>query len=927
MLALLFRKMLNTKRMVLCLFVGFILAASMFATVPVFMDGSLQRTLVKELQGYQEESGTYSGEYSVTKVIGNASALGDLEKAVKEIEKDIIRRAKSLDMPLISQKCTISDDYIFMRVPLGDGEIRSDRVRISAVEDFEENINIVEGKMYSKTVTDGVFEIIATRAVAENMRLFCGMEFTLANAFNNSLTPIKAKLVGIYEPKDSNDPYFSTTDDPYNYSFYVDRDLFLGDMVASKTVTLKNINVKCEFDYQKVDINNLDSIVSSLKSDSDYYNANSYTFTMGARSILENYQKEASDLRYILWMLEMPVMLMIAFYLFMASQLNADQESGEIAVFKSRGASRLQILGIYALEGAVLGIATVILAPLLGLIFCKVLGVSNGFLEFVSRKAIPVRLTFSAFKYAFVAVLVFFVTTMLPIIPATKTTIVEHKQKKSGKRKLALWEKCGADFILIGLSLYWLFSYQYKQDKLIEQGVIEATASLDPLIFVASTFFILGSALLFIRIYPLLIKLLYNIGKKFWTPSQYVALTSVSRGGGREKFLMVFLVLTVGLGIFSANSARAINTNSEERIYYNNGADVTITEYWRGVYSSEDDENSALEYEEPDFNRFLALDGVEDATKVLKVKDIIVATKEGKANGIEMMAVIPNEFGKIAWYRNDLYPTHFYNYLNALTSYKSGALVSKAYADANGIGTGDTISVRWGSNDAFDVTVLALVEYWPSINPYEANGFVILNYDYANLMTSVSPYSVFIKMKDGATSKALYESIEASGMKITELCDSSQQIIKAKNDPELQGMNGAMTMGFIIIMFTTVVGFLIYWVIEIKSRTLQFGILRAMGMSFREVLMTLFYEQILVSLMSVIIAIVIGGIASDLFVPLFSSMYSVAEQVPPLVAMAKRADYIKIYVIIFAMLGAGYLVLGRLVRKIKISQALKLGED
>ena len=254
-------------------------------------------------------------------------------------------------------------------------------------------------------------------------------------------------------------------------------------------------------------------------------------------------------------------------------------------------------------------------------------------------------------------------------------------------------------------------------------------------------------------------------------------------------------------------------------------------------------------------------------------------------------------------------------------------MVSKAYADANGIGTGDTISVRWGSNDAFDVTVLALVEYWPSINPYEANGFVILNYDYANLMTSVSPYSVWIKMKDGATSKALYESIEASGMKITELCDSSQQIIKAKNDPELQGMNGAMTMGFIIIMFTTVVGFLIYWVIEIKSRTLQFGILRAMGMSFREVLMTLFYEQILVSLMSVIIAIVIGGIASDLFVPLFSSMYSVAEQVPPLVAMAKRADYIKIYVIILAMLGAGYLVLGRLVHKIKISQALKLGED
>ena len=899
----------------------------MFATVPIFMDGSLQRTLVKELQAYQQESGVYAGEYTVSKLINNAAALDDTKKAVSEIEKDVLRRAKSLSLAMLSSKCVVSDDYTFLRIPTTADEFRAERISLSAIEDFNKHINIIEGRLCSDKVQDGAFEIIATRAVADNLGLFCGMECKVANAFNNSLEPIKVRLVGIYEPKVKGDPYFSVTDDQYNYTLFVDYDLFLDEMIATKTVALKNITVKCEYDYQKTDINKLDLIVSSLKSDSDYYAENGYTFTMGARSILESYKQEASSLRYILWMLEMPVMLMIAFYLFMVSQLNVEQESTEIAVFKSRGASRKQILGIYALEGLALGLATVIIAPLLGLLFCKILGVSNGFLEFVNRKAIPVRLTSSAFMYAFVAVLVFFCTTMLPIIPATKTTIVEQKRKKSGKRKLSFWEKGAVDIILIGLSLYWLFSFQYKQNKLIEQGLLEATANLDPLIFVASTFFILGTGLLFVRIYPLILKLIYIIGKKIWSPAQYVTLTSVLRSSGREKFLMVFLVLTVGLGIFSANSARAINNNALERIYYDNGADVVMEEYWRGVLEAEDDENSSLLYEEPEFNRFLALDGVESATRVLKAENAFVSSKAGQSVGIEIMAIGPSEFGKIAWFRNDLWDTHFYNYLNALTSYKSGALVSRTFAEAAGTSTGDTISVRWGDNDAFDVTVLALVDYWPSLNPYESSGFVVMNYSYTNLMTKVAPYEVWVKMKDGAKSADLYDSIEESEMKLTTLKDSSQDVIKAKNDPELQGMNGAMTMGFIIIMLTTVIGFLLYWIIEIKARTLQFGIFRAMGMSFREILGMLLYEQILVSAMSIAVAIVIGQGASALFVPLFASMYSVAEQVPPLIARAYTEDYIKIYIIIFTMLVVGFGVLGRLVRKIKISQALKLGED
>ena len=128
-------------------------------------------------------------------------------------------------------------------------------------------------------------------------------------------------------------------------------------------------------------------------------------------------------------------------------------------------------------------------------------------------------------------------------------------------------------------------------------------------------------------------------------------------------------------------------------------------------------------------------------------------------------------------------------------------------------------------------------------------------------------------------------------------------------------------------MIMCIIGFLIYWILSIKSRTLQFGILRAMGMSFREIIAMILYEQILVSGVAIIIAVVIGSVASDLFVPLFQSLYTAAQRVPPFKVIPVREDYLKMYAIIGGMLVIGFAVLSRIIRKININKALKLGED
>jgi len=164
-------------------------------------------------------------------------------------------------------------------------------------------------------------------------------------------------------------------------------------------------------------------------------------------------------------------------------------------------------------------------------------------------------------------------------------------------------------------------------------------------------------------------------------------------------------------------------------------------------------------------------------------------------------------------------------------------------------------------------------------------------------------------------------------IRVSGISDTRQDLIAVKNDPQLQGLNGALTLGFVVTLCITFIGYLIYWVLSIKSRLLQFGILRAMGLSRAGLVASLVWEQLLVSGSAILAGFVIGTIASRLFVPALQLIYSASEQVPPFLTTANRSDYITLLSAFGAMLAAGIIILTVMIRRFKTDQILKLGED
>jgi putative ABC transport system permease protein len=100
-----------------------------------------------------------------------------------------------------------------------------------------------------------------------------------------------------------------------------------------------------------------------------------------------------------------------------------------------------------------------------------------------------------------------------------------------------------------------------------------------------------------------------------------------------------------------------------------------------------------------------------------------------------------------------------------------------------------------------------------------------------------------------------------------------------------------------------------------------------MGMSMRNIIALLVNEQLLITFVAVGIGAFVGEISSRLFVPLIQISYTADQQVIPLMITTDPQDYINLYGIIGTMIALCLVILGILISRIKVAQALKLGED
>lgn len=941
--------MIHNGWLVLCLAAGSLLAVALISSIPMYTDAIMQRMLVRDLENFQVQRGTYPGTISARFNFYNPNEDPERAKFYNYINdttaEDLIPK---LGLPVLeSSRHALLDYLLAVDEERPDAENKRPNLQINALQGFEDHIDIIHGRMYDPEPKDGVFEMIASEEAMINLDLLLGHTYKVSNMMSES-SLFKIKVVGVYEPKPGPDLFWFRHINQFADSLIMDFGVFEQNFIMQYVPNLSYVYWFYALDYEEIKVDNLASIVNVINRYDRITHEYRIDFNFPILPIFEEYNKRANTLSLMLLFLQTPVLLMLVFFIYMVSQLVINNERDEIAVLKSRGAGTDQVFNIYLTESVLLGAAALVAGPLLGFLIVSVLGSSNGFMEFIQRVALPVRLNLRAMFYAAGGFLLFVLTMMLPVVIFSRTTIVEHKRQKVRTKKAAFWKRYFLDVGLIGLSLYGLYTY-YSQQQILEITGVEGSAlPVDPLLFGISVLFILGAGLLVLRLFPYFINLLFSLGKRIWKPEAYVAFVQVGRSGGIQQFLMIFLILSLSIGVFNSTAARTINRNVEEKIRYRIGADIAVEPYWEdlnanpgggmiedpfAMETASSSTGSSPQYVEPPFEPYQKINGVETATKVFRKDKISVRMPGGKSTSAEFMAVIPHEFAQVAWFRDDLLPHSWYAYLSLLASSPKAVLVSRSLQQQYDLSQGDSIMLTWAGQGSIEGFVYAFVDYWPSINPRQGSRgtaghqFVIGNYALVQAKMATEPYDVWLAKDRSATSREIFDSIEENRIDILTIADADQEIIKQKNDPMLQGTNGVLTLGFLVSMAISIAGFVIYWILTLKRRTLQFGIIRAMGLEKGRVSTMLVWEHLLISGTAIVLGIVIGRISAWLFVPLIQLVYASAEQVPPFRIVIQPQDFLQIYIIGIVMILIGIGLFRFIISKLNVHQALKLGEE
>ena len=108
---------------------------------------------------------------------------------------------------------------------------------------------------------------------------------------------------------------------------------------------------------------------------------------------------------------------------------------------------------------------------------------------------------------------------------------------------------------------------------------------------------------------------------------------------------------------------------------------------------------------------------------------------------------------------------------------------------------------------------------------------------------------------------------------------------------------------------------------------MQFGVLRAMGLSRKQLSGMLLLEQGFTAGLSIVLGVVIGKLASYLFLPFLQTAENVKKQVPPFRIVFESRDTYQLYAVVLVMMFAGAAMLFLHIRRLRVHQAVKLGEE
>jgi putative ABC transport system permease protein len=654
------------------------------------------------------------------------------------------------------------------------------------------------------------------------------------------------------------------------------------------------------------------------------------------------YRQQAQVLTVLLYVFSIPIVGLVLFFIALISSMVVQRQRNEISVLKSRGTGNLQIMGIYLLEGVLVGIMALAAGPWGGRLIAQIMGNIKSFLAIVQRPPLPVVITAYSVRLGAGAVGLAILTSLIPALGAARFTIVSYKQELARSLRRPFWQRYFLDFVVLVAPLYGY--YLLRQQGTISLGGDSGSSGnpfQNPLLFLVPTLFIFAVALVFMRFFPLLMRFVAWLGQFIGGVSSLLALRYLSRSTQFYTGPLLLLILTLSLAAFSASMAKTLDASLSDQTYYRTGGDVLLLETgWdtteggggapgeEGGDTAEDEEDTGpLWYFLPVADH-LKVPGVEAATRIGQYTAVARLQKreqKGQFVGIDRL-----DFPKTAEWRRDYAYRTLGTLMNELAVDRAALLASPSFLGANSLYMGDKVHLRigmtFGQSREIEFTVRGTVDYFPTLYPEDGPIFVG-NLDYVfEQMGGEFPYDVWIRAAPWANTEQVVDELGDLQFRIMDHYDARTRVAAEQAKPERRGIFGLLSVGFVAAAVLTVMGFLLYSFISFRRRFIELGVLRAVGLSVIQMGTFLAFEQFFLVAIGIVVGMVLGTWAGSLFIPFLQVGSGEHAQTPPFVVLVAWDDVMIIVAVFAAMFVVAIMGMIWLLSRMRVFQAIKMGE-
>jgi putative ABC transport system permease protein len=676
---------------------------------------------------------------------------------------------------------------------------------------------------------------------------------------------------------------------------------------------------------------------------------NNTTLDASPVQALQTYSQAARVLTVVLTIFGIPVLMLVLYFVGQIAGMVVRRGQGEVALLRSRGATRGQVLFVHLLEGLLVGAMGLILGLLLGGLLAQLMGQMRSFLDpslgarpdeapLLTLKGVPVVFSWPAVWFGLAGVGLAVIASLLPALAASRHTIITFKWEQARALRRPFWQRYFVDVLLLAVSLYGLFVLRGQQ-TIARVGRGDDPFS-NPLLVLVPALFCFSLALLFMRIFPALMSGLAWLADRLPGTVLLLTLRQVARSAGQYIGPLLLLIVTLSLATFTASMAATLDGHLHDQVYYQVGADMNLAELGQ---STESPDRPTLPGEQPatparaegeprwlflPVGEHLSVPGVKAAARVGDYR--ATSNIGGRQQSGRLLGVDWTDFTQVAFFRSDFAANDSLGGLmNQLALKRGNILVSRSFLASNNLSIGDPLRLTVNVEDVFepiDFTVAAALDLFPTLYPQDGP-FFVANLDYVHeSLGETFPYDVWLSTDPSIRGEDIVTGVRDLGLAVVTASDARATMSAEQMRPERQGPFGLLSVGFLAAAALTVLGFLVYAVVSFQRRFIELGMLRAVGLSVVQMAAFLAGEQITLVLVGVGIGSGLGVAASNVFIPFLQVGANKAAQVPPFVVQIAWDRLWIIYAVFGAMFLVAVGVLSLLLVRMKLFEAIKLGE-